>query len=111
MVIIPIIFSCAGMLAALWAEDFNMLTMWNTYLIMPLTFLGGVFHPIHLIPAQFRFFTKLNPMYYLVNGMRHSVIGVSDTQVMHSIAVSLALAIVMFLTTVYLFRIGYKLRT
>ncbi len=111
MIIIPIIFSCAGMLAALWAEDFNMLTMWNTYLIMPCTFLGGVFHPIHLIPKQFQFFTKLNPMYYLVSGMRYSVIGVSDAPIIYSIIISLVLALSIFLVTVYLFKIGYKLRT
>ncbi len=109
--IIPIIFSCAGMLAALWAEDFNMLTVWNTYLIMPCTFLGGVFHPIELIPAKFRFFTKLNPIYYLVNGMRYSVVGVSDSPIYYSIIVSFFLALFAFLFTVYLFRIGYKLRT
>lgn len=111
ILIIPIIFSCAGMLAALWAEDFNMLTMWNTYLIMPCTFLGGVFHPVKLIPEQLQFFTKINPMYYLVNGMRYSVIGVADTLIVYSIVVSLSLAVVMFFFTVHLFRIGYKLRS
>ncbi|MDD3374707.1 MAG: ABC transporter permease [Candidatus Omnitrophica bacterium] len=111
MITIPIIFSCMGMIAALWAEDFNMLTMWNTYFIMPLTFLGGVFHPLNLIPSQFRFITKLNPIYYLVTGMRYSIIGVADTDIIYSIIVSMVLAISMFSITVYLFRIGYKLRT
>lgn len=109
--IIPIIFSLCGMLAALWAEDFNMLTIWNTYIIMPCTFLGGVFHPVHLIPEKFQIITKFNPFYYLVNGMRFSILGTSDTPVYLSLFVSLALAISFFSLTVYLFKIGYKLRT
>ena len=110
-IFIPIIFSCCGMLAALWAEDFNMLTMWNTYIIMPCTFLGGVFHPMNLIPEKIRFFTQFNPMYYLVSGMRYGVIGVSDASIVRCMTVAGILAVSVFCLVVYLFKIGYKLRT
>lgn len=109
--IIPVIFSSCGMLAALWAEDFNMLTIWNTYIIMPCTFLGGVFHPVHLIPKKFQIFTRFNPFYYLVDGLRFSILGLSDANIYLSIAISFFLALTFFSLTVYLFKIGYKLRT
>jgi len=47
---ISVIFACAGMMAALWAEDFGMLSVWNIYLIVPLVFMGGVFHPLSILP-------------------------------------------------------------
>jgi len=110
-IFIPILFSCCGMVAALWAEDFNMLTIWNTYIIMPCTFLGGVFHPMNLIPEKVRFFAQFNPMYYLVSGMRYGVIGISDASITLCMAVAGILAIGVFCLVVYLFKIGYKLRT
>jgi len=51
IITISVIFSCAGMMAALWAEDFSMLNVWNIYLIVPLVFLGGVFHPLSLLKS------------------------------------------------------------
>ncbi|MCA9393024.1 MAG: ABC transporter permease [Candidatus Omnitrophica bacterium] len=111
MVMISVIFSCVGMIAALWAEDFNMLNMWNIYIIFPLVLLGGVFHPIHLLPALVQDISKFNPMFYLVQGMRFSVTGVSDISVLISALVTLGMALLFFLISVWLFKIGYKLRT
>ncbi len=108
---ISIIFSCAGMMGALWAEDFGMLSLWNIYIIMPLVLLGGVFHPLTMLPEAIQHWSHLNPMFYLVNGMRYSITGVSDANVLICAITSLILAVVLFLATVYLFGIGYKLRT
>jgi len=108
---ISVIFSCAGMLGALWAEDFGMLTVWNVYLIMPLTFMGGVFYPVKVLPKFLQTFTAFNPMYYLINGMRYGITGVSDVSIYLCAAISLFLALGIFSFTVYLFSIGYKLRT
>jgi len=106
-----VIFSCVGMLTALWAEDFNMLTLWNTYVILPLTFLGGVFHPVKVLPKAFLFISQFNPIYYLVSGMRYSITGHTEVSILQCAAVALLLAVAIFLFAVYLFRIGYKLRT
>ena len=108
---IATIFSCFGMIAALWAEDFNMLSTWNTYVILPCVFLGGVFHPISVLPEPFRFLSSFNPMYYLVNGMRYSVAGFSDVPILVSAFFAFIGAAGTFFLTVHLFRIGYKLRT
>ncbi len=111
IITIAVIFSCAGMIGALWAEDFGMLNLWNIYVIMPMVLLGGVFHPARMLPDSLQLVTKFNPMHYLVNGVRFSVTGVSDMPVALSAIFSLLLAVAVFFWTVHLFKIGYKLRT
>lgn len=111
MVMISIIFSCAGMMGALWAEDFGMLSMWNIYIIVPMVLLGGVFHPMSILPESIKIIAHFNPMYYLVNGVRFSVTGIAETSVASSAAIAFAMALAFFGATVYLFKIGYKLRT
>lgn len=108
---ISVIFSCAGMMGALWAEDFGMLNIWNTYLIIPLILLGGVFHPMAMLPKVVQNISLLNPMFYLVNGVRYSMTGIADTPVTLCALTSLLLAIGFFFFTVHLFKIGYKLRS
>ncbi len=110
-ILIAVIFSCAGMMAALWAEDFGMLSMWNIYIIVPMVFLGGVFHPMSMLPKSLSIISHFNPMSYLVNGIRYSVTGVSEMSLATCAAVTFAMAGILFLITVYLFKIGYKLRT
>jgi len=110
-VTISVIFSCAGIMGALWAEDFGMLSMWNIYIIMPLVFLGGVFHPLSILPEIVQSLSKFNPLFYLVQGMRYSMTGISDVSIISCMILTFIWALGFFLFTVYLFRIGYKLRT
>jgi len=111
MLMIAVIFSCAGMMGALWAEDFGMLSMWNTYVIIPLALLGGVFHPLFMLPPALQIVSHFNPIYYFVSGIRYSMTNVTDTPVMTCAMMALGMAGTIFLATVYLFKIGYKLRT
>ena len=111
MLTITVIFSCAGMMGALWAEDFGMLSTWNTYLIVPMALLGGVFHPLFMLPPALQIISHFNPLYYLVSGIRYSMTNVTDTPVLTCAIVALAMAGTIFAATVYLFKIGYKLRT
>ncbi len=111
MLMIAVIFSCAGMMGALWAEDFGMLSMWNIYVIVPMVLLGGVFHPVSMLPTSLQFISHFNPMYYLVSGIRYSMTGITDLPVDVCAAITFSIAGLIFLATVYLFKIGYKLRT
>ncbi|MFP4473143.1 MAG: ABC transporter permease [Candidatus Omnitrophota bacterium] len=111
LILITIIFSCAGMLAALWAEDFNMLTLWNTYVIVPLVMLGGVFHPVEILPEIIQNISRFNPMFYLVSGVRYAVTDTAQTSIGFSAGFAAVFAVLIFSLTVYLFKIGYKLRT
>ncbi len=108
---ISVIFACAGMIGALWAEDFGMLSVWHIYLIVPLVLLGGVFHPIEILPGPIQLLSQFNPMFYLVQGIRYSVTGMASTSLWLCAVVSLGMALISFYFTVFLFKIGYKLRT
>ena len=110
LVFVSLIFSSVGMMVALFAEEFEHLSMATTFIITPLIFFGGVFHSISMVPAPLRWITLFNPLFYMINGMRYGMLGRSDTPVMLCIGIILALFVVLFSATVYLFRIGYKLR-
>ena len=111
MLMITIIFSCAGMLAALWADDFDRLNLWNIYVILPMVLLGGVFHPLNLLPEVLQTFSRFNPIYYLMSAVRYSVTGTAETNIWLCAAMAFLLAGLFGLVTVILFKIGYKLRT
>jgi ABC-2 type transport system permease protein len=111
VVMISVIFSCFGMIGALWAEDFGMLNIWNIYLIVPLVLMGGVFHPMDMLPEEIQMISQFNPMYYLVQGIRYSVTGIRETSILTCAMLVTVMAAAVFYITVYLFKIGYKLRT
>lgn len=110
-VTVPVIFSCLGLIVGLWAEGFEKLSVWNTFVLMPLIYFGGVFHSVDMVPGPLRFLTHLNPLFYLINGLRYGMIGISDTDVRVSMGLALAMAAGLFLVVVRLFRAGYKLRS
>ena len=111
MVMIAVIFSCAGMMGALWAEDFGMLSMWNIYVIVPLALMGGVFHPLSMLPEPLQILSHFNPLHYLICGIRWSMTNTGDTSLVVCAVVSSILAGLFFIATVYLFKMGYKLRS
>ena len=110
LVFVSLIFSSVGMMVALFAEEFEHLSMATTFIITPLIYFGGVFHSISMVPGPLRWITLFNPLFYMINGMRYGMLGRSDAPVALCIGVILALFALLFSTTVYLFKIGYKLR-
>ena len=108
---VSVIFSCLGLLAGLWAEGFEKLSFWSTFVLTPLIYFGGVFHNVQMVPEALRFVTKLDPIFYLVSGMRYGMIGVSDVPVGVSMILAAGLALILFMFVERLFRVGYKLRT
>jgi len=73
--------------------------------------LGGVFHPLFMLPPALQILSHFNPLYYLISGIRYSMTNVTDTPVITCALVTLVMAFTIFIATVYLFKIGYKLRT
>ncbi|HXV28360.1 MAG TPA: ABC transporter permease [bacterium] len=110
LIFVSLTFSSLGMIVALFAEEFEHLSIATTFVITPLIFFGGVFHSITMMPEPLRWLTALDPMFYMVNGMRYGMLGISDVPLWHCAIVVLGLFLVLFSATVYLFRIGYKLR-
>jgi ABC-2 type transport system permease protein len=98
------------MIVALFAEEFEHLTIVTTFVITPLVFLGGVFHSIEMVPEVLRGLTVFNPMFYMVNGMRHGMLGTADVPLMQCMLTAAGSAVLLFAAVVYLFSIGFKLR-
>ncbi|MEZ5644478.1 MAG: ABC transporter permease [Burkholderiaceae bacterium] len=99
-----------GLIAGLWAEKFDQMAAFQNFLIMPMTFLSGVFYSIHSLPAFWQRVSHLNPFFYMIDGFRYGFFGVSDASPWLSLAiVGTALALVAMLA-LYLLRTGYKLR-
>ena len=110
LIFVSLIFSSLGMIVGLMAEEFEHLTIATTFVITPLIYFGGVFHSAAMVPKAIQWLTFFNPMFYMINGMRYSIIGISDMAVVHSITVVFFLFLALFSTTVFLFMIGFKLR-
>jgi len=107
---VAILFSFIGLLIGLWAQGFEQLNIFNTFIIMPLSFLGGMFNSITMLPPWLQAFTKFNPFFYFIDGIRYSMIGVREANGTVGIAVILASLVVLGVLAWYLFRIGYRLR-
>lgn len=110
LVFVSLSFSSAGMIVALLAEEFEHLSIATTFVITPLIFFGGVFHSIDMVPAPLKWATMFNPMFYMINGLRYGMLGLSDAPVWVCMVTVAVLFLVLFSLTVYLFRIGFKLR-
>ncbi len=110
-IVVTIIFACLGLIVGLWAEGFEKLSFWSTFVLTPLIYFGGVFHSIQMVPEPLQIITRLNPIFYLVNGLRYGMLGVADASVPFSMALAAVMAVVLFLVVENLFRRGYKLRS
>jgi ABC-2 type transport system permease protein len=99
-----------GLIAGLWAEKFDQMAAFQNFIIMPMTFLSGVFYSIHSLPPFWVRVSHLNPFFYMIDGFRYGFFGVSDASPWLSLAVvGIALAAVAAVA-VHLLRIGYKIR-
>ncbi len=99
-----------GLIAGLWAEKFDQMAAFQNFIIVPMTFLSGVFYSIHSLPAFWQQVSHLNPFFYMIDGFRYGFFGRSDTSPWLSLAlVSVALAVVSAIA-LHLLRTGYKVR-
>ncbi|MEY3380713.1 MAG: ABC transporter permease [Hylemonella sp.] len=99
-----------GLIAGLWAEKFDQLAAFQNFVIMPMTFLSGVFYSIHSLPAFWQQVSHLNPFFYMIDGFRFGFFGVSDTSPWLSLLIVGAALLVAGGLAVHLLRIGYKIR-
>jgi ABC-2 type transport system permease protein len=107
---VSIVFGLLGIIIALWANNFEQLTMLNVFFIAPLSFIGGVFNTVAMLPPFMRWIAYVNPFFYFINGLRDSMIGFNEAPPYVGIAVMLGLIAVLGVWTWRLFSIGYGLR-
>ncbi|MFC4550124.1 MULTISPECIES: ABC transporter permease [Halorussus] len=107
--VITLLFSSFGVVGGLWADDWDNLTMMNQFIVRPMVFFGGVFYAVRELPSPYQELSLLNPMVYMVNGVRYGFLGVSEVDPTISLAVLSALTAAIVALDVYLFQRGYGL--
>ena len=99
-----------GLIAGLWADKFDQLAAFQNFIIMPLTFLSGVFYSIRSLPDFWQGLSHLNPFFYMIDGFRYGFFGKADVSVWLSLGVTAGAFFCLSAVTLYLLKSGYKLR-
>ena len=99
-----------GLIAGIWAEKFDQLAAFQNFLIMPLTFLSGVFYSTHTLPPVWREVSRLNPFFYMIDGFRYGFFGMSDINPLASLAIVAGFFVVLAVVAMRMLASGYKLR-
>ncbi len=105
-----IVFSLAGFINAIFARKFDDISIVPTFVLTPLTYLGGVFYSISLLPEFWQNVSKANPILYMVNAFRYGILGVSDIGIGYAYAILLGFVLVLFSTSAYLMSRGVGIR-
>jgi ABC-2 type transport system permease protein len=99
-----------GLIAGLWADKFDQMAVFQNFIIVPTTFLSGVFYSIHSLPEFWQRVSHLNPFFYMIDGFRYGFFGVSDTSPWLSLALVASALAVVSAVALHLLRTGYKIR-
>ena len=103
-------FSALGLLIGIFAKSWDHIGVFTNFVFMPLTFLGGIFYSIDMLPDLWRTLSQLNPLYYMINGLRFSTLGIYDTSPFISIIVSFFSAILFTIISAIMFANGYRIK-
>lgn len=106
-----VLFALAGLLNAIYARSFDDISIIPTFILTPLTYLGGVFYSISLLPSVWQNISQINPVLYMVNAFRYGFLGVSDVRLSVAYAIIIAFIAVFYTWAWYLIRTGRGLRT
>jgi ABC-2 type transport system permease protein len=94
----------------LWAKSFEQFGAINTFVITPLTYLGGIFYSITMLPGVLKYVTVANPFFYFVDGIRYSMIGISEANTMVGLLIIFGLIFGIGYLVIHLFHIGWRIR-
>jgi ABC-2 type transport system permease protein len=99
-----------GIIAGIWADRFDQMAAFQNFVIMPLSFLSGVFYSIHSLPQVWQKVSQFNPFFYMIDGFRYGFFGQSDVSPYFSLMIVSLFFVILTSLTIYLLKIGYKLR-
>ncbi len=105
-----IVFSLAGLINAIFAKDFDSISLFPTFILTPLTYLAGTFYSLSMLPQMWRDLSVWNPLLYMINGFRYGLIGMTDVSISVAYIILLALAAGLSVTVWYLFYSGRGVR-
>ncbi len=104
------LFSLAGFINAVYANTFDDVSIVPTFILTPLTYFGGVFYSINLLPEIWQHISRLNPILHMVNAFRYGILGVSDINITNAIIGLIAGVVVLFVVSLHLLKTGKRLR-
>lgn len=107
---VAVLWSSVGVIAGTYAQTFDQHMLIANLLITPLVFVGGVFYSVEMLPSHIELFTRLDPLFYQVNGLRHALLGTSDASFTMAMLSTIALALVAFAIQIWLFTTGRRLK-
>lgn len=110
LVLTAITFSLFGFIIGIWADDFQKLQVVPLMVVTPLTFLGGAFYSINMLPPVWQKIALFNPVVYLISGFRWAFFGVSDVNVALSVAATLGFLVLCLAVVGWIFKTGYKMK-
>lgn len=110
LALVALAFAALGFMTAIWAGSFEQVNFFPTFFITPLTFLGGVFYSVRMLPPALRSFTLLNPVFYMVDGVRFGMLGISDAPPWAGVTLLAGLALAAVAGAYAMLRTGYRLR-
>jgi ABC-2 type transport system permease protein len=111
VVLTATLFSLAGLINAIYAKTFDDISIIPTFVLTPLTYLGGVFYSLSLLPQFWQYVSKVNPIVYMVNAFRYGFLGVSDVNLVVAFSVIIGFILVFFSFAMYLINKGTGLRS
>jgi len=106
-----IVFSIGGLINAVYAKKFDDVTIIPTFVLTPLTYLGGVFYSINMLPASLQTVSRGNPILYMVNAFRFGILGTSDIDIYSAFAIILLSLVALYLFALYLLNKGVGMRS
>ncbi len=109
--IVSFTFGAVGVIIGIISKTWDQVGVFSNFVFMPLSMLGGVFWSIDMLPESWQIISLLNPLYWMINGLRFSMIGISEMSVYVSIIISIIFAFIFFLIASILFSTGYKIKS
>ena len=106
-----VVFSIGGLINAVYAKKFDDVTIIPTFVLTPLTYLGGVFYSINMLPSSWQTVSKANPILYMVNAFRYGILGVSDIDIYTAYAIILLSLVALYCFALYLLNKGVGMRS
>lgn len=110
LILTAILFSLAGLLNGIFAKNFDDISMVPTFILTPLTYLGGVFYSLKLLPIFWQNISRFNPIVYMVNGFRYGFLGITDVSIILSFFIMISIIFVLYLAVWYCIKISWNLK-
>jgi ABC-2 type transport system permease protein len=108
--IVSLVFALFGFIVGLWAKSFEQFNLIPTFIITPMSFLGGIFYSLDMLPSSWQTIALFNPLVYMINGLRWAFFGITDVHPLYSGLVVSVFAVMLFAIIAWIFKTGYKLR-